>query len=82
MTHPQIDIVHAREEYETLLKCADLKQRRIDATLAEHGDGLRRSWVSAEIGRDKLDRDSYLAEAETLRATIKTLETQLTEGDA
>jgi hypothetical protein len=43
-------------------------QREIDNLLARYGDGVRPSWVSADIGMAQHRRDTYLRMIERLEA--------------
>ena len=69
-----------REEYETLLAAANRYQREIDELISEHGQGVRPSWVSADIGWARSMRDKYIRKAETELKNIDRLKKELTNG--
>ena len=77
MTDAQIEIVHARDEYETLLRCAERCQKDIDKLLARYGDGVRPEWVGIDIELARHQKGKYLARAEAAHEKISALSDEL-----
>ena len=59
-----------RAELDLAERMAASHQRNINSTLAQYGQGVRPSWVSADLAHDEIARDSYQAKARTARRQI------------